>query len=417
VLLIAIAACGLGLLFHLRHRAPAPQAAPAVRTALVRAGTLERTLRLTGSTAARDSVTLRAPYMRGNRSHGGGSSDFRLTLRDLITQGEQVVKGDIVAVFDRQVMLERLDNVKADLVQAEASVKSLAATLMATRETRKQDERVAEAAVEAAALDLKSGPVRSQIQADLFRLNLEESRAHYRQLVAQRADQARSEQAQLRIAQLEVQDSQLDVRQAEANAERMVVRAPRSGVVVLRETVRSGQLGTIRAGDELRPGQPYLDIVALGPMIVEAAVNQVDVRRVHVGSRALVTPDAFPDIRVPARVYAVGGLSRSSGWRTRYVGEVPLYLRIERSDPRVIPSLTVSADIVLEEARLTTVIPREAIFAGAAQGRPFALVRAGSGWERRDLDLGLSNHTAAAVLSGVEEGEVVARELPADFEN
>ena len=45
----------------------------------------------------------------------------------------------------------------------------------------------------------------------------------------------------------------------------MVVRAPRAGSVVIRQTVRNGDYATVRAGDELRPGQPYLDIVARGP--------------------------------------------------------------------------------------------------------------------------------------------------------
>ena len=37
--------------------------------------------------------------------------------------------------------------------------------------------------------------------------------------------------------------------------------------------------------------------------------------------------------------------------------------------------------------------------------------------ERRNLDLGLTNNIAAAVLAGLKDGDIVAAELPPDVAN
>jgi hypothetical protein len=79
-------------------------------------------------------------------------------------------------------------------------------------------------------------------------------------------------------------------------------------------------------------------------------------------------------------------------------------------DPRVIPNFSVSVDLMLGQAAEDLSVPLESVF--RENDRDVAYVRRTDGWERRELRLGLTNHIAAAVLSGLHEGEVVAAERP-----
>ena len=97
--------------------------------------------------------------------------------------------------------------------------------------------------------------------------------------------------------------------------------------------------------------------------------------------------------------------------------EVPVRLRIIGSDPRVLPSLTVSADVLLDRMENVLLVSRAAVFSQSPDGSPFALLRSGDGWERRSLQVGLTNHTAVAVLSGLTHGDIVAAETPEGFSN
>lgn len=413
---LSATAAALVLLLVVR-RSQSPQPPSPVPTLEVSSGTVERTLRLTGSTFGENSVTLLAPHLRGSRTRGGGSGRFNLVLQELVPEGTRVAVGDKVAMFDQESMLQQISDLKAESAQAEGNLRVLAAKLAADREARGQQIRLAKAAVDTAALDLKTAPVRSAIQVDMFRLSLDEARAQYNQLLSEAVDFERSQAAQLKIAQLESQQSKAEVERAEANATRMVVRAPREGLVVIRQTVRNGDYATVRAGDQLRPGQPYLDIVAPGPMLVEAAINQVDVKKLHVGDSAEVVSEAFPDIRLPAHVTAIGNMAVSGGFRGDFVRDVAVRLRITGSDPRLLPSLSVKVDVVLDRVENATLIPLTAVFSQASSGQKYALVQGRQEWERRNLDLGLKNNTTVAVLSGLEEGDIVAAELPADLAN
>ena len=106
---------------------------------------------------------------------------FHLVLQELIPEGARVAVGDKVAMFDRESMLQQIADLKAEVAQAEGNLRVLAAKLAADREARRRRIGFAKAGAETAALDLKTAPVRSAIQGDVFRLNLDESRARYDQ--------------------------------------------------------------------------------------------------------------------------------------------------------------------------------------------------------------------------------------------
>ena len=98
---------------------------------------LEHLLRVSGVTSANRYVTLMSPQMLGSRkTHGHGS--FDLTLQDLVPGGTQVKKGDVVARFDLQYMMTRLDDYRAWGLQHENNVKRLKALLQVTRVNHEQ---------------------------------------------------------------------------------------------------------------------------------------------------------------------------------------------------------------------------------------------------------------------------------------
>jgi multidrug efflux pump subunit AcrA (membrane-fusion protein) len=95
-----------------------------------------------------------------------------------------------------------------------------------------------------------------------------------------------------------------------------------------------------------------------------------------------------------------------------YVATVPVYLKFENRDPRLLPNLTVSADVILRSRPGKAIVPREAIFDAGPGEPPVVYVREEGVWEARDVELGIGNHVVTAIRSGVEPGEVVALENP-----
>ena len=357
---------------------------------------------------------------RGGGGGGGGfslglsrgGSDFTLTLEKVVPPGTFVRKGDVVAEFDRQYMLTRLDDYRATMDQVEAGMRILEADLEVERKSHQQSIEAAKADLEKARIDLKTVPVQSAIMTERLKLLAEQAEAKYKQLLKEVSLKEITYAADRRIAELERQQALNELRRAEANADRLLVRAPIDGVVVMESIFRSGEMARIQAGDQLQPGMLFMRIVDMSSMLVQARANQVDVERLRIGQRARIRFDAYPDLELPAHVHAIAPMPTSGGFRASYVKEVPVVLKIDKLDPRVIPDLSVSADVVLEEEDSAVVTPLAGIFRDSPDGVPYVFVQKPGGWERRPVELGVRNHIYAAVRSGLRPGEVIALERP-----
>jgi len=182
------------------------------------------------------------------------------------------------------------------------------------------------------------------------------------------------------------------------------------GIVVMQSIVRNGEFGQIREGDQVQAGQPFVQIVDPSSMVLNATVNQVDAERLRLGMKATVRMDAYPDIELPATLMGIGAMAKASTFRARYVGEIPVRIKIDKTDPRVIPDLTGSAEIVLGSEKNTVLAPRSAVF--AEEAGMFMFVQGPEGWIKKKVELGLPNFTQVAVKSGVQKGDVVALQRP-----
>lgn len=344
---------------------------------------------------------------------GGGSGDFMQVLRELVKPGSMVTRNQVVAEFDRENIILRIDDFRATVAQAEASVQKLKAELDVDRKTHQQSVDVARGALEKAKLDMKTAPVRSDIDTERLKLALEEAQARYTQLLGEVKFVEISQAADIRNAEIELQQARNELRRMEGNADRMVVKAPMDGMTVMQNMIRGGEMSTIQQGDQLFPGQMFMQIVDPSSMVVNATMNQVDVERVRVGQKARVRFDAYPGLVLPAHVTAIAAMTKPGGQRASFFKEVPVYLKLDKIDPRVIPDLSVSADLILESEADTSVVPRGAVFGDdGGSTAPFVYVRNAGGFEKREIQIGLRSHVQAAVRRGLQPGDAVALELP-----
>jgi len=323
----------------------------AIPSATASFGPVQATLRASGTLAAQKSAMLTVPRILGSRSGfnrggdsgstaspgggGGGGADFNLTLLSLAKAGSPVRAGDIVAQFDTQNQLQRLDDYKDSVIQMQNTLKSMQASLASLKESFAQQVRSANADWKKAILDLQTAPIRSDIDTEKYKLAVEEDEAAFHALEAQAVLVETSQRAQIRAAELNLDQARLELQRAEANVG-MTIRAPIDGVVVMASIVRNGEFGQIREGDQVNAGQPFVSIVDPGSMVLDASINQVDAERLHLGMKAVVRVDAYPDIELQGTVIGMGAMSRASTFRARFVGEPPVRVRIERTEPRLI---------------------------------------------------------------------------------
>ncbi len=377
----------------------------AIRTATITRGVVERVVRLSGQTAARNFASISVPLMRGP---DGGRE---LILVDLAKAGSFVKKGQVVAQLDTQAARDHIDDVNSTVIQADTDVRKRRAEQAIDWENLQQTVRVAKADLDQARLDNSAAEVRTVIDRELLRLSVEESEARYKQL-QQDLDKTRAvHSAELQILEITRRRHEMHRERHVTDMKRLTFIAPIDGLVVMSAFFRAGEMSQIQLGDQVYPGQTFMKIVDVSSMQVEADANQTESGELRVGQRAAITLDAFPGVELPGRIHSIGSMG-VRGWRENYyIRRVPVRVAIEKADPRLIPDLSAGATTMVDRKENTLVAPLDAVHVDG--GKNIVFVRNGDRFDKREVQLGLRSFTHVAVLSGLNAGEVVALDPPA----
>ena len=418
LLLLSGFAVGLGLYQALQGggtRQVAAAETTLISTVAAEKTTFTKSIRIGGTVGATNFAMIRAPRMQGGKDRGSGSA---LTIQSLAEPGSIVQEGDIVAEFESKRTQDVLDGYESDLAQTKAKVGTRKAETLIATETLRQDFRTTKSEAEKAELDLLTAEVRSAIQAEIFALLAQEGRASGEQLEEEVRLQEIANQAESRSLEISVEQDRKRMERTRGDLERMKIRTPVAGLVVIETTFSRGNFQQAATGDQLNAGSYFMRVVDLSNMAVLANLNQADSQMVRLGALVRVQLDAYPDSTFDGRVSSVGAMAvtggggsrrgppGSRGSRAEWIKQVPVEIEILGADERIKPDLSASADVIVEELEDVLVIPRAAL--GTSGEATIVHVQQGDDFIERKVVVGSLSDTQAVILSGLREGEGIA---------
>jgi len=376
----------------------------ATRTARVTSSPIQRVLRLTGATTAKNFAMVAAPMMRGP------DAGRALVLIQVAKSGGIVKKDEGVARIDAQSMIDHVDDIATQIQQADADIKKRMAEQALNIEAMQQTIRVTRAELDKAKLDSSAAEVRTAIDAELLKLAVEEQAATLKEQLTDVPKQKTADAAEIRILEL-TKDRHVRHRARHAHdVERFTIHAPISGLVVMQTIWRGMEMGQVQVGDIVAPGQPFMQIVDTSGMLVQATASQVESDEMRLNQSALVSFDAFPDLKLKAKVSSIGAIAVGGRITNYFLRTVPVYLSIQEHDNRVIPDLSTAANVVVDQSDSALQVPREAV--EERDGKWFVRVKNGDRFDTREIKLGMSDNLHVAVLEGLKVGEEVALDQP-----
>ncbi len=381
-----------------RKREAAPKSDTTFRTAVVERRDFIRSLRITGQTEAVQFYAVIAPRLAG----GGG----QLVLTRLAEAGSWVKKGDLLAEFDTQAQLKTLRDQQAeygDLVDQIHKKQS------ESTKARAQDETAlkrAESDYARAQLEMTRNEVISRIDAEKNKLTLEENEAHLKQLRQTYDLKQRAREAEIRDLEIQRDRARNEMTYAETNVERLTIRSPFDGMIVLTPIWRSGSRGEPQLGDQVWTGFAFMLVVDPSAMRVTARVNQLDIPYLRPGQAVKVHLDAYPDLILDGHLGRIAAIA-TSGSLSDEVHTFDVTFSIQGSDPRLLPDLSAAVEVELEKVPEALVVPRDAV--RWEQVQAFVWVKNGSDFKKLGVEVGSVNNTEATITSGLEAGTVVLR--------
>jgi multidrug resistance efflux pump len=312
-----------------------------------------RTIRATGLILALESQSIRVPQLSG--------TGIRLTVTQIIANGSKVSKDDILARFDATSLLDAERDAKAKLDDLTHQLDQKRAQVASDDATRVSQIRSAEADLEKAELQLRKGPILSEI--DRLKNEARAENAKQRLASLRKSDDfhKHAEAAMVRIQELKAERQRVALDRTRSNLEKLQIRAPHDGMVALENTWRGGSMGPAREGDDLYPGMPLIKIFNPSRMVVEATVNESDVAWLDKASHTRLYLDAYPGAVFDADLESASPVA-TSGFDSPVRAFTAIF-RIRQQDPRLLPDLSAALEIETAPA------PPEGAAAGAGKAR------------------------------------------------
>jgi len=316
-------------------------------TAAIRSG---RTLRLKGITEAVRMRGILAPVL-------AGQFVATLTITKLTAAGTNVKRGDLLAEFDRQAQIRDSIDKQAEHDKLVSQVVGEQAKEDAARAKDETEIKQAEDSLSKTQLEMQKAEILSRIDAEKAQEALEEAQATLAQLRETFALKRKAAQALIRILEIQRDRTQQIMLHARADAERMQIRAPLDGVVVLNTIWKQGKMGEVQEGDQLRPGIPFMQVV--DPSLMEARVlaNQEDFLTLQVGQSAHIYLDAYPELVFPGRMEEVTPIGRGGDFSSRLRTFTVLF-SVAGQHPDLMPDLSFAVDVDTADQNTTAQGPR-----------------------------------------------------------
>jgi HlyD family secretion protein len=433
-----------------------------VRTAPAREETVARTIPVTGSVAATQTVAL-APKLSGRVTFVAGREGqpvrrgavvLRQDVSDYITQVQsaraQVESAQANLASAQSRLAQAQTQAKLQVTSSSAGVQDArqqlasarAALELAQRPQRTQEINVAENAVaqaqanyDKAVLDrqryeglVKEGAAAQSLldqyvtqervaqaslnsskeQLEIARIGGREASIRQAQVVVQRAE------TNLRLAQSNTQQNQL--RQDEIKAAQSAVAQNQAAVAQAQAALAQAQLqvdnGTLMApidgiisqrsaepGQLIGPTASALTIVALGTVFFEAQVPETEVGRIRAGQSVRVAIDAYPGKSFTGTIARLYPTASTSN--RVFIARISL-----ANESRALrPGMFARGEIVVEQRR-GIVVPKDALVT-TEDGKFAVFVADGKTAHRKVVTVGIQTDTVSEVRSGVTAGESI----------
>jgi HlyD family secretion protein len=364
--------------------------ADAPRAPRVHRGVFVNDMVLTGELNAAQGAVIAMPRL----------PQWQTSIKWLAADGAEVKEGERVVELDNGPFASNLDAKKQAVTEAEQQLAQKDAEWTADVKQKELDADRKRVDLDKAKLDAAVPPeIVSRRDYEDRQIKFKRATVEYQKaydvLLSQR-QAVRADRANLGVA---LERARRELKEAEDAITALTLRAPRSGIVVIRDLPWEGR--KLQVGDGIFIGMPLAIIPEPSSLRIEAALADVDDGRVKAGMPATVILDAYPSAPYHGRVAEISAVAQESA-RASMRRAFRAIIALDSIDTaRMRPGLSARVIIRRETRPNALLVPRAVVAFSGKQPR----VRRTGGFV--DVKLGPCNAQECVVLDGLRDGDVV----------
>ena len=220
----------------------------------------------------------------------------------------------------------------------------------------------------------------------------------------------------LALARVDLRSSQESLRQARAALDqaqellgKTTITSPIDGIVIQID-VEEGE--TVIAGTTNIMGSTMMVIADPSETLTEVRVDEADIAQVEIGQQADIFAAAYPDMALIGEVQSIAAVARQTPGQQSLSFLVKILLD-EQDELKILPGMSVRADIYTESSSETLAVPIQAVQfdeddddeSGQIEDQPYVFVIADGVAKRRNVKTGISSDSDQEILEGLSEGD------------
>ncbi|HOO83979.1 MAG TPA: efflux RND transporter periplasmic adaptor subunit [Prolixibacteraceae bacterium] len=327
----------------------------------------------------------------------------QLKIIDMVEDGTEVQKGDTLIVFDPSEVRKAIVDAEASLEMKRAELKKLKAEQESAIVELEADLEVTRLSQQISKIEFEAANYEADIRKQEIQLNMERANIALDRAVEQIENRKKIQQEELKQKMLEITQSENQLNEAHETLSRLVLISPSPGIAIITRNWSSD--AKFQIGDQCWSGYTLIELPDLSGLKASVQINEVDISKVTKGLKAEVKPDAFSDSVYSAEVMTVANLAINKD-RNSKIKVFPVDILISNPGKTLLPGLTVSCRIIIDQIDNVMFIPIEAVH--STPENDFTYVQTASGFEKRDLILGQTNTDYVIVQEGLRSTDKVA---------
>ena len=322
---------------------------------------------------------------------------WQTAIKWIAEDGSTVKAGEPVAELDNSALTADLEQKRQTAMQAAQELKQKEGEWEADLEQKRLEVEKKKAEMEKARLSaVVPKDLLSARQFETNEMTFKRSVTEHEKAMEVLRSRTVAIESERQNVLLRIEQAERDIARAEEGINALVLRAPKDGIVVVRDHWQGRKLQT---GDTVFVGFPIAMLPDLDSIRLKASLPDVDDGRIQIGMPVVVTLDGFPDVNYTGRIAAISAVAQESR-RASLRRHFDVLIALDKLDmARMRPGLSARVIVRRESLQNALLVPRAAL--EFSQGKTRA--RRADG-ELIDVQLGSCNAQDCVVKSGLEEG-------------
>ncbi|KAA6301205.1 MAG: putative efflux system component YknX [Candidatus Ordinivivax streblomastigis] len=326
-----------------------------------------------------------------------------LKITQLVKDGQEVAAGDTLLVFDPSEVQKAIVDAESRLEISLAELEKMQAQHESDLEELKSNLEISKLSQEISKIRFESAVYESDIKKKEIRLNLDMADIALAQAAEQIDNRIKIQKEEIKQKNLDIAQARGRLQEAHETLNKLFVTTPSPGIAIISKSWSSGN--KFQVGDQCWSGFPIIQLPDLSQLKATVHINEVDIAKITKGLKVEIKPDAFSDSIFTGVVNAVANLAINKDGSNK-IKVFPVEILVSKPNPNLLPGLTVSCKITIDQIKDALYVPLEAVHQEADQS--FVYKKTATGYEQTEVETGASNSDFIIIVKGLSENDKIA---------